>query len=312
MRNKILLFASSFWLLASGSFAQQLPLSNQYTINKFSLSPAYAGTGDGFEIFGTYRHDWVGVPGSPLTKFISADGMVCKGMGLGGTISSQEAGIFRNQTASLSYAYHLKLGAAQTLSFGLALGLLDSHVDVAGTSAQADPVAANHQGINSLVFNGGFGVLYRCKGFHFGISLPNGGTQIKNANGVGVYSFVPQINGSIGYKYSFNNDWTIDPILKISKVYQGGPFYEVAFPIIYKQKVWLAPIYKKTSIAVGIGAVPYKNFIAQYSYEFASMGIMGQSSGTHEITIGWRMPVKKKTDVPAPDSKKPYYQWLNK
>ena len=300
-------------LLPTGLFAQQLPLTNQHTINKFSLSPAYAGAGEGFEIFGTYRHDWMGVAGSPLTKIISANGMVCKGMGLGGTISSQEAGIFRNQTASLSYAYHVKLGGTQTLSFGLALGLLDSHVDVSGSAAQADPVAANNQGINSLVLDGGFGLLYRCKSLHAGISLPRlMSSKIKNTDGNTVYSLAMQQNIHFGYKYSFNTDWAIDPLARISMVKNAPLFYELAIPIIYRQKVWLAPVYKKTSMALGIGGIPYTNFIAQYSYEFSSKGVMAQSSGTHEITIGWRMAAKKKTDVPAPSSKKPYYQWLNK
>ena len=136
MKNKILLLANGFWLMANGLFAQQLPLTDQYTVNKFVLSPAYAGTSEAFEIFGTYRNEWVGISGAPDTKIITADGLVCKNMGIGGSISSIEAGIFRNQSASFTYAYHAKLGATQTLSFGLSIGLLESHVDV--TSAGAD------------------------------------------------------------------------------------------------------------------------------------------------------------------------------
>jgi len=315
------LFAALFVLQSAicnlqSAIAQQLPLTNQYTVNKFSLSPAYAGTGDGFQVFGTYRNEWMGISGAPQTKIISADGMVCKNMGLGGSISSVEAGIFRNQSASFSYAYHAKLGATQTLSFGLSLGLLESHVDVTSPGAQADPVAINNQNVNSLVLDGGFGILYRCKNFSAGISLPRMiSSKIKDADGKTVYTLASHQNINLGYKYSFNNDWSIDPIVKISEVQMQNAslFYEIAIPVIYKQKAWLVPIYKKTCMALGIGGMPYSNFIAQYTYEFSSNGMMGQSSGTHEITIGWRMTAsKKKSDVPAPDSKKPYYQWLNK
>lgn len=314
MKNKILLLANGFWLMANGLFAQQLPLTNQYTINRFSLSPAYAGTGESFQVFGTYRNEWVGIAGAPQTKIITADGLICNNMGLGGSISSVEAGIFRNQSASFTYAYHAKLGSTQTLSFGLSLGLLESHVDVTSPAAQADPVAANNQNVNSLVLDGGFGILYRCKNFHAAISLPQMlGSKIKNADGNTTYSLAMQQSFDLGYKYAFNPDWTIDPVAKISMVKNAPAFYELAVPVIYKQKVWLVPIYKKTSFAVGIGGMPYSNFIAQYTYEFSSKGMMGQSSGTHEITIGWRMTSsKKKSDAPAPDAKKPYYQWLNK
>lgn len=302
----------NFLFLILNCFAQQLPLTNQFTVNKFSLSPAYAGTGDGFQIFGTYRNEWVGVSGAPETKIITADGMIFKNMGLGGSISSIDAGIFRNQSASFSYAYHAKLGAAQTLSFGLSLGLLDSYVDVTGPAAQSDPVAANNQNINSMVLDGGFGILYRCKNFRAAVSLPRMlNSKIKNADGKTAYTLATQQQVDIGYKYSFNPDWTIDPSIRISMMLNNAnTVFSLAVPIIYKQKVWLLPIFKNTSQALGIGGILYNNFIAQYTYEFSG-GDVGQLGGTHEITIGWRMIAsKKKSDVPAPDPKKPYYQWL--
>ena len=307
------LFLFNFSFLIFNCSAQQLPLSNQYTINKFSLSPAYAGVGGAFEVFGTYRNDWMNIPGAPETKMISADGLVCKNMGIGGTISSIEAGVFRNQSATFSYAYHLKLGTAQTLSFGLGLGLLESHVDVTSPAAQADPVAANNQNVNSLVPDASFGILYRYNNFSAGISLPRMlGSTIKNADGKTVYALAPQQSVHLGYKYSFNADWAIDPMLKISMVQNAPLFYEIALPVIYKEKIWFTPIYKKSSMAFGLGGIPYNNFIVQYTYEFSSMGIMGQSGGTHEITIGWKMFAKKKSEVPDPDSKKPYYKWISK
>ena len=109
MTKRILLLASGFWLLASGSFAQQLSLSNQYVVNKFWLNPAYAGAGEGFEAFGTFRSEWMNVPGAPETKMISVNGPVCKNMGLGGSVSTLQAGIFTNISANVSYAYHLRL-----------------------------------------------------------------------------------------------------------------------------------------------------------------------------------------------------------
>lgn len=314
MINRILLFASGFTLLAAGGAAQQLPLSNQFTVNKFSLSPAYAGAGGDFEIFGTYRNEWADVPGAPETKTISANGMIGKNMGLGGSVSSFKAGVFENISASASYAYHLKLGVGQHLSFGLGAGLLESRVNIAGNAGQTnDPVAVNNMDVNALVMDASFGILYRMKDLHAGIALPRLlSSKIKNDAGQAVYSLVMQQAFNIGYRYSINNDWAIDPVAKVSLVKNAPVFYDVAVPVIYKRMVWLSPIYKKTDIAIGIGGIPYSNLIAQYSYEFSSKGIMGESGGTHEITIGWRMQPRKKSEVPAPDKKKPYIDWILK
>ena len=303
---------TAYCLLPTCSSAQQLSLSNQYVVNKFWLSPAYAGAGEGFETFGTFRNEWMNIPGAPETKIVSANGMICKNMGLGGSVSTLQAGIFTNIAASASYAYHLQLSGSQLLSFGLGFGLLESHVDLSSSEAQNDPVAMNSD-VSALAMDASFGVLYRCKKLHAGFSVPRMLTsKIKDEDKNKVYSFGPHYRGHIGYGYAFNNDWAIDPIAVISVAENAPLFYEVAVPIIYKQKIWLAPAYKKTSIAIGIGGIPYKNFIVNYAYEFSSKGIMGGSDGSHEITIGWRMAAKKKYDAPAPDRKKPYLDWILK
>ena len=301
----------NFSFLILNCTAQQLSLSNQYTVNKFWLSPAYAGASGGFETFGTFRSEWMNVPNAPETKYISADGMVCKNMGLGGSVSTQQAGIFTNISASASYAYHMQMGT-NMLSFGLGAGLIESHVDLSGADAQNDPVAMNSD-VSDLALDAGFGVLFRCKSLHAGFSIPRMlNTKIKDEDKSKVYSLGAYYRLHAGYAYTINADWAVDPALLINLPENAPMYYELAVPIKYKQKMWAVPIYKKSAIAFGIGGMPYGNFTAQYSYEFSSKGIEGGSGGTHEITIGWRMASKKKSDTPAPDSKKPYYEWLNK
>jgi type IX secretion system PorP/SprF family membrane protein len=313
---KLFLCFGLFMLSGVEAFAQQLPLSNQFTINKFSISPAYAGAGERFEIYGMYRNEWLNMPGTPETKTISANGLICKNMGLGGSISSQNAGIFENQSAMASYAYHAKFSGGHTLSFGVGIGLLESRVNIAGAAGQAnDPVAANNADVTDMVFDAGFGILYRFKGLSVGIGAPRILTnKIKNENGNTVYMNNTQEVVNLGYKYSFNNDWAIDPVAKVDLVKQTrfDTYYEVAVPVIYKNRFWVSPIYKKTCMAFGIGGIPYNNFIFNYSYEFSSTGIMGESGGTHEITLGWKMGAKKKSDAPSPDRKKPYLDWILK
>lgn len=312
MKKNILLLVGCS-LLISGLRAQQLPLTNQYTINKFALSPAYAGTSDGFQIFGSYRNEWMNIQGAPESKTISADGLICKNMGLGGTLASRQAGIFQDLSASVSYAYHLKFGTLSNLSFGLGLGMQESRVNIAGSAAQADPIAANNADVNAMVLDAGFGVLYRIKSLHVALTLPRMlSSQIKDINGNTVYTLAAQQGFNVGYRYDINNDWAIDPIVRISMVKDASMFYELSVPVIYKKKFWIAPFYKKTDMALAVGGNPYSNLLINYSYEFSSKGIMGESGGTHEITLGWRMASKKKTDAPAPDNKKPYYQWITK
>lgn len=312
MIKRTLLFASGFCLSASALFAQQLSLSNQYVVNQSFLSPAYSGASGGFEVFGTYRKEWADVAGAPETKMISANGIICKNMGVGGSITSQQAGIFQNISASANYAYHLKLASVHQLSFGLGLGLLESRVNLAGNAAQSDPVAMNNQDVNDLVLDANFGALYRFKKIYAGVTVPRLlSSKIKSDQDTVIYSLAPHYRNYVGYSYSINKDWGIDPVAVVSFAENSPMFYEVAVAVKFQQRIWLSPIYKKSEIAIGLGGIPYDNFVVNYSYEFASKGIMGEAGGSHEISIGWRMMQKKK-DQPKPDAKKPYYEWLNK
>ena len=312
---KKILFVVSFCFLPSAFcllFAQQLSLSNQYVINKSFLSPAYSGASGGLEVFGSYRKEWADVAGAPETKTISANGTICKNMGIGGSISSQQAGIFQDLSATVNYAYHLKIATAHQLSFGLGFGLLESRVNLAGNAAQSDPVALNNQDVNDLVLDANFGALYRFKKLYAGVTIPRMiSSKIKSDQDTIIYSLAPHYRNYVGYTYSINKEWGVDPVAVVSFAENSPLFYEVAVAVKFQQRIWLSPIYKKSEIAIGIGGIPYDNFIVNYSYEFASKGIMGEAGGSHEISIGWRMMQKKK-DEPNPSPKKPYYEWLNK
>ncbi len=288
--------------------AQQLSLSNQYVVNKFSLSPAYAGAGEIFEAFGNYRRDWMGISGAPETKSIYADGLVYKNMGLGGSVTSQQAGIFTNLSANLNYAYHLHLSGFHYLSLGIGLGVIENHLDLSSKGAQDDPIALNANRTSTMM-NASFGIVYRNRVIDFGFSAPQ---LLKNKTmDTHLYYLETQYQGHLSYKVALNKTWAIAPTAIVMLPKDAPTFYEIAIPIIYQNKIWLTPTYKKSSIAIGLGARICSNFIFNYSYEFSSMGISGQSSGTHEITIGWKLN-KKKNDEPTPDAKKPYYKWLGK
>lgn len=290
--------------------AQQLSLSNQYVVNKFSLSPSYAGTEGNAGIYGSYRRDWIGIDGAPETKIISANGPVCKNMGLGGTISSLQAGIFTNLSAILTYAYHVKLSGSNTLSVGLGLGILENHLDLSNYNESVnDPVLLSMDRTNTKL-DASFGITFRHKNFYLGFSAP----RLLGTN-KGSYWFWPQQQAHIGYKYDFNNTWSINPVLIAYLPKDAPKYYEVAIPIVYQQKIWITLAVKKISKSLGIGFCLKSNLILNYTFESSSKDGFGRksgSSGTHEITLGWKFGSKKNTNQLKHDSKKPYYDWVNK
>ena len=59
--------------LTTGIKGQQLPLYSQYSMNRFLINPAVAGT-EGFTTISlTAREQWIGFKGTPKTHSITID-----------------------------------------------------------------------------------------------------------------------------------------------------------------------------------------------------------------------------------------------
>ncbi|MBI5541065.1 MAG: PorP/SprF family type IX secretion system membrane protein [Bacteroidia bacterium] len=290
------------------SIAQQLTLSNQYIVNKFSLSPAYAGLNEKFEIYGSTRNEWIGVYGAPLTNSISANGAIGKNMGIGASISNMQAGIFINISTSLYYSYHIRLSKTKFLSFGLGCGMLENHIDLNNNDAQSDPIFMR-SGSKSAMIDASFGILYSSKKLHIGASAPRLlGRRTDNS----LYALWPHYQAFMSYKLNFSKTWAINPTAIIHYPVDAPSFYNFTIPIIYDQKVWFTLIYKETGDAgIGIGANLKSNLIFNYTFEWYEHGLAHRSGGSHELTLGWRMN-KKNTDQLKKNKKKPYYEWVNK
>ena len=84
-------------------WTQTLPLTNQYLVNRYVLSPSYAGLDDGVKIFASYRDQWVDFKGAPVTKIVNIHSPVGNNIGVGGQIISDREGIFERLFGTLSY-----------------------------------------------------------------------------------------------------------------------------------------------------------------------------------------------------------------
>lgn len=110
----------------------------QYLFNLYDINSAYAGN-HGAGSFGVrYRSQWIGMPGSPETRYLSFHTPIFNGSaGIGVKILNEDIGL-RNQTAlKISAAYKIKFEDA-ILSFGIGGGLLRQGMDVSSAKVQ-DP-----------------------------------------------------------------------------------------------------------------------------------------------------------------------------
>lgn len=296
--------------------AQQMPLDNQYLINNFALSPAYAGSNGNVESFLMYRRNWVGVKGGPETKMFNINGPVKDNMGLGGTINVDEVGIFNTFSAMLSYSYLLKFNEDNFLRFGASAGAFENHINVSGIKSigSDDPIVMANQSANKTLFDANFGIAYHFRNLDGGMVVPHLLESSISGNSTDLYTLKRQYLFHLSYHYDINKDWQVTPFTLLRKTANSNMFYEFAALVKYQKQLWLGTTYRKgNTIAMTLGGLLHSNIAFNYSYEFGQ-GMLGYASGNHEISIGF-MIGKNKCALSSVFSneiyskKKPYLQW---
>lgn len=313
--NKIsvlfLIFISGF------AYSQQHLSDNQYLINKFSLSPAYAGTEESFESYFTYRQNWIGYKDAPKSEIISVNGPLQKS-GIGVSVVNNSAGIFRNNFLAISYAHHIKINEDQKVHLGLSLGYLYSAIDFSAVSNKdiIDPLILDNRFAEGSTAEASFGVAYQYRDFNVGIALPrilSSKIDIQYVNGNAIHEYQSRsYRFHVSNSFHLNNEGRIEPYLILSKTSNSSIFYEVAALYKYKNRLWAGMNFKKSnSFGLFVGLI-YNRYVMNFSYEGGFSGPISQTPGTFEFTLGIIIGKSKKitSELPFIKSSKPYNEWV--
>jgi type IX secretion system PorP/SprF family membrane protein len=180
------------------------------------------------------------------------------------------------------------------------------------TSSQIDPTVMGAQDIRKAVFDASFGALYRFQNLDVGFSLPQLiESSVKDENSTSLYRLSRHYLIHASYLYAINKDFQLKPFVIARTTANSTFMYEVAALVKYQKQWMLGLTYRKSSMGISLGGEFYDLIIMNYTYEFAGQGMLSQSSGTHEISLGFALG-KKKDKAPAPSGKKPYYDWIDK
>jgi len=155
--------------------------------------------------------------------------------------------------------------------------------------------------------------LYRLQNLSIGIALPRlleG--KVKDEAKNTLYTLKRHYLIHASYLYEINKNFQVQPFVIVRTTEKSPLSFDVSALIKYQQQMWLGLTYRNSgSIGISLGGELHNAIIANYTYEFSGQGMLGKSSGTHDISIGFRIG-KTKDKTPPASSKKPYYQWLEK
>jgi type IX secretion system PorP/SprF family membrane protein len=272
---------------------QQASLSENYYMDKYSLSPSYAGNFNPKYLVTGYRSDWSGIDGGPKTLRMSYNDVFpfMKNAGYGGKIIYDKAGIFSQLYIMGSYSYNLQINKDHHVMFGLSAGfyknrlnLLDYYNDPKYT---LDPSLISQDIKSKLKFMSDFSAVWTYKDVEAGLMFSNVSLGDASYKEVDLkYNPLSNFQFHATYLYKINEDWKVSPLVII----RSGKFIksqlELASQVMYLEKVWGSVVFRDPGVlGFGLGANIDKGLKIAYNFNFATNVAVG-AFNNHELSLG--------------------------
>jgi type IX secretion system PorP/SprF family membrane protein len=288
---KKLVIIVSLLVFLSGVYCQQLPFYSQYNLNHYAINPAATGINDELSLALSYRKQWVSIPESPSTQYLSGQMKVYKSMGAGVKILNYKAGPQRKTGLELTYSYHFILKEGVNLSFGLSGLLYQFNLDKSSLNVEQSDDQLLMGAEKMFVIDAIFGTYLYGKNYFAGLSIPqlfNRNVDLKSDN-ILQQKQVRHYYLHGGYKFNISPDFTLEPSL-LFKIMESG-LYQVDINALteYKKMVSLGLSYHTSDAFVIQIAYRYKAFQLGYSYDITTAKVNTVSSGSHEIIFIYNM-----------------------
>jgi len=305
-------------LLALKTMAQQDTQVTQYLFNGLYINPAYAGYKEDVYIQSYFRSQWVGLTGAPKSFAVAIDGTLGENVGLGAMINNDQIGAQSSLSAYFNYAYRIRVGADEDshLAFGLAGGLMQLGIDGSKLHAvtqgdQAVPVASQ----SMIIPDANFGIYYANSSWFTGLSATNILARfIYPSSQPNILVPIPQPHVYLtgGTFIPINEDVTLKPVLLIKDDFKGpttidfdafaimnerltfGAFYRASVKLYQKNLQNDLP--KQNSFGALVDFFVTPGVRVGYSYDHTMNAFSAYNSGSHEISIGFYLNGKGRTD----------------
>ncbi len=291
----ILLIAAAIFANWQSAMAQQYPLFTNYIVNNYAFNPAATGLTERLDVRGIYRTQWLGVTGQPQTTIVAANGKLGKSpFGVGGYLFKDVAGRLDRTGGNILLSAIRKIGAHSTLSVGASVGAYQMRLQTDPfVKDLADPIVDNAQKAVTIPDLSVGVYFHQENGLFAGISVPQlYKKQVfydPSVQRINTTEIVRQYFGLVGYGIKTSEKLTIEPsvLVKISPNVQ--PQLDFSVRGIFNKMFWIGGSFRTEDAVSAMVGFDQKKWYAVYSYDVTTSALRAVSSGSHEITLGFRM-----------------------
>ncbi len=288
-----LFFTLLMTMAISRTFAQQKPYYTQYILNNYILNPALTGIENYTDVKLSYRNQWRGIKGAPVTIYLSVHGPIGKKdyrtnatsfqvpgenprgkayweeytaaaphFGAGFIVMNDKTGYLSRASIYATIGYHRGLTPKTTLSAGFLGGIskvsLDRSMIEWGTLDPNDPaIGYDNNELKKIEPEVGAGLWLYSADYFAGVSvlniIPAKARFVKNSK-YGDY-FDPQLIASAGYRFFLNDDISALPSFMLQFVKPFPVQIHCNVKLQYLDKLWVGASFRYSDQLGGFAAM---------------------------------------------------------
>lgn len=280
--------------------AQSDAIVNQYWAMPAFYNAAAVGRDPTLNVALGAKMQWLGIENAPKTALLVADmpfNFLKRNHGIGLRVSMETAGLYNTTSASLQYAFNLKLGKG-TLRIGLQPGMINagfrgSKVDTGEKDETSNDPAIPKTDVSGSGFDIGAGLFFDIKQWHFGIS-GNHLTQPTVRFGENSFTVIPRnlyfmAGGNIKRA---NSLYEVSPSLLV-RTDMSTFTAEASVRVTYKQLFWLGAGYRYNDGVLAMLGINIKELMVGYSYDYSLSPLAKVSSGSHELILRYKIKLSQ-------------------
>lgn len=302
MRSTLLFAALGLFPFLANS--QQVAQYSLFLLNPFHQNPAYAGMDFAISATAGARAQWVGLEGSPDSRFIDAHAPFeqLRG-GIGFQLESDRIGAERNNQLHVAYSYQKPMGNG-ILAVGIGAGLLQKGIDgnllrTPGGFYQDQNI--NHQDITlpqTLVQGSSpslsLGLVYQMPSTEIGLSV----RQLNQPSidlGILHVRMLPSAAAYLRFNLELNRLWSVHPALQLQT---DGIQYQTNAGLLvkYNNSLFLGATlrgYHSNSldaVCALVGTNLGERWKMAYAYDISLSPLQQVNQGSHEIALQYILP----------------------
>ncbi|MEM9143357.1 MAG: type IX secretion system membrane protein PorP/SprF [Bacteroidota bacterium] len=270
--------------------AQREPQYTQYMYNIGSFNPGYVGSVAHPEIVGTYRAQWLDIPGSPRTLRLGTNiPFGNEKHGLGFNAISDQLGPLTQTYVDVAYSYQFPISDNAKLSFGMDVGGGFLDVDFSkGTFENPGEPVLNRSPLNEFYPTVGAGLfLYGEDIWYLGLSVPNFLTDgIYNEDVAAIVEDRIHFNFIGGYVFDLSDNLRFKPTFLVNAV-GGAPInVDLSANFLINDRFTAGASYRWDSAISGLVGFQISNSIfIGYSYDYTTNLLGDFNNGSHEVVM---------------------------